>query len=132
MNKLNPLYIVALFFTVLLISFFYLDMKRSDYTLKVKKLELLKNSSKQYVEYKSNWDNRKFVENTINKILKSRSFRNQKVLKASTARVLKVKIESKDKKVLNEFLNKVLNKKLLIKKLRLEKDFISLEIGLKI
>ena len=42
---------------------------------------------------------------------------------------LKVKIESKDSKVLNDFLNRVLNKQLIIEKMELQKDYIALEIG---
>ena len=38
---------------------------------------------------------------------------------------------SDSKNILNGFLNKILNKKLIIKKLELDKSYIDLEIGLK-
>ncbi len=132
MNKLNPLYIIVIFVVVFIASTFFLINQKKTYEDKLVELTNVSKSAKEYTAYKSNWNNKAFVERTINKILDGRSFRNQKVLKALTPKVLKVKLESSNQKVLNEFLNKVLNKKLLIKKLQLEKDFISLEIGLRI
>ena len=58
-------------------------------------------------------------------------FSNQKILKASTNELLKLKIQSDDPKILDSFLNKVLNKELAIKKLEIEKRYINLEIEIK-
>ena len=64
-------------------------------------------------------------------ILKNKIFSNQKILKASTNELIKLKIESDDPKILDNFLNKILNKELAIKKLEIEKRYINLEIGIK-
>ena len=64
-------------------------------------------------------------------ILKNKIFSNQKILKASTNELIKLKIESDDPKILDNFLNTILNKELAIKKLEIEKRYINLEIGIK-
>lgn len=131
MNKLNPIYIIALFITILFVSFFLLENKKDEYTLKLKQLNTIEQTAKEYKELKSHWSNESFINSTLDQILKNRMFRNQKVLRAKTQEVIKIKIQSSDSKILDSFLNKVLNKKLIIKKLELNKSYINLEIGLK-
>lgn len=58
-------------------------------------------------------------------------FLDQKILRAKVNNVIKLKIESNDPKILDNFLNKILNKPLQINKLELDKSFINLEIGVK-
>lgn len=131
MNKVNPLYIIALFVTIVFISFFLLQNQKDEYSSKLEELNIIEYKVKQYKEYKSNWDNESFVNKTLDQILKNRMFKNQKVLKATTDGAIKIKMESSDPKILNSFLNKVLNKKLIIKKLELNKTYVNLEIGFK-
>lgn len=131
MNKLNPIYIIALFATILFVSFFLLGNEKEIYSKKLNEVNEIEIKSKQFKEYKSNWNNERFVNKTLDKILKSRIYSNQKVFRVKTKNVIKVKMQSSDPKILNSFLNKILNKKLIIKKLELDKSFINLEIGLK-
>lgn len=131
MNRLNPLYIIALVCTITFVSFFLLNDEINKYNEKIKDVDKIKVLAKNYKEYKSNWDNKKFVENTLNKILRNSSFKNQKILKTQVNKNIRIRLESSNPRVLSKFLNMVLNKKLIIKKLDINKTYIQLEVGLK-
>lgn len=130
MNRINPLYIIALTLTVLFISLYSLNKEKITFNEKKDELSLIKKKAKDYKSYKESWINEVFVDKTLNDILKSRQFSNQKVLRAKTKNSVKVKIQSNDQNILNAFLNKILNKKLIIRKLEIEKSFINIEIGI--
>lgn len=129
MNKINPLYILALMLTLVLLSFQQLNEQKNSFNEKAKEFESLKAKAKEYRNLSNSWANKQNSINTINQIVNSSKFRKHKILKVETQKNLKVKIESKDSKVLNDFLNRVLNKQLIIEKMELQKDYIALEIG---
>jgi len=129
MNKINPLYILALMLTLVLLSFQQLNEQKNSFYEKAKEFESLKEKAKEYRNLSNSWANKQNSINTINQIVNSSKFRKHKILKVETQKNLKVKIESKDSKVLNDFLNRVLNKQLIIEKMELQKDYIALEIG---
>lgn len=129
MNKINPLYILALMLTLVLLSFQQLNEQKNSFYEKAKEFESLKAKAKEYRNLSNSWANKQNSINTINQIVNSSKFRKHKILKVETQKNLKVKIESKDSKVLNDFLNRVLNKQLIIEKMELQKDYIALEIG---
>ena len=131
MNRINPLYLIALTVTILFISLYSLNNEKTTFIEKKEELKLIQEKSKDYKSYKESWNNEAFVDKTIDNILKSRQFSNQKVLRAKTKNSLKIKIESTNPNILNIFLNKILNKKLTIKKLEIEKSFINVEIGIR-
>lgn len=130
MNRLNPLYLIALCFSILLVSFFSLSSQKENYSDKLAQIADLEVKASKYKEYKSNWNNKQFVNKTLDLILRNKSFSNQKVLRVESKDKIKLKLISSDPKILNSFLNRILNKKLIIKKLELEKTYIALEIGL--
>lgn len=131
MKRLNPLYIILLFLTFVFISFFQLNSTINEYKNAYSDYEDLKNISKNYNELKTQWNNEKYVNETLDVILKNKMFLDQKILRAKVNNVIKLKIESNDPKILDNFLNKILNKPLQINKLELDKSFINLEIGVK-
>lgn len=131
MKRLNPLYIIALFVTIVFVSFYLLANEKKEYSSKVTEFNKIQIKAKEFKDYKSNWNNEKFVNKTLDQILRSRTFSNQKVLRVKNRDRIKVKLQSSNPKILNSFLNKVLNKKLIIKKLEIDKNYINLEIGLK-
>lgn len=131
MKRLNPLYVILLFLTIAFLSFYMLNIEKDNYELKVKELEQLKVKSSDFKQLKSSWSNKEFVNKTLDQILRNKTFSNQKVLRVQTTNAIKLKMESFDPKVLDMFLNKILNKQLIIKKLELDKTYINLEIGVK-
>ena len=131
MKRLNPLYIISLFITILVISIFLLNEEKSILKEKTEELNAIQLKAKEYKSLKNSWNNEKYANDTLDLILKNKIFSNQKILKASTNELIKLKIESDDPKILDNFLNKILNKELAIKKLEIEKRYINLEIGIK-
>lgn len=131
MKRLNPLYLIALFFTITFISFFLLNSKKEQYKVDFLEYENLKEISKEYKNLTQQYKNEKYVNETLDLILKNKLFSNQKILRTKTNDVIKLRIESNDGNILDSFLNKILNKPLIIKKLQLEKNYINLEIGVK-
>lgn len=131
MNRLNPLYVVALAVTIVFVSFFLLKEEISLYNQNNNEFSNIQVKAKEYKDFKSSWNNKTFVNKTLNQILRNSSFKNQKVLRVDTDSSIKVKMISDNPKVLNSFLNRILNKKLIIKKLEIDKSFVDLEIGLK-
>lgn len=79
----------------------------------------------------SYWKNEAFVNKTIDEIVKNSMFKNEQITKTASKEGVILKIESSNPQVLDTFLNRVLNKQLVIKNLELDKNFINLEIGIK-
>lgn len=131
MKRLNPIYIIALIAVLFIISFSVLNGKKSEYEELNNQFLSLNTKAKNFKEYKKSWFDEKYIIKKINLIVKSSSFRKEKILKTQNKNSIRVKIESENPIVLNKFLNRVLNEKLRLKKLDIQKRSISFEIGLK-
>ena len=131
MNRLNPIYILALVITVFIISVFILDEKKDEYKKSNSNFNSLNVKAKEFNEYKNSWFNEDVVEKKLDSILKSSSFRKEKILTTKDKNVIRVKIESNNQKVLDRFLNRILNERFIFKKVNIQKRYISFEIGLK-
>jgi len=131
MSRLNPIYILALIGTFLIITIFMVSGKKNELNEVTSSFNTINQNGKIYNEYKNNWFDKKDVSNRIDRIIKNSMFRNEKILKSETNNLVKIKIESANQRVLSQFLNKILNEKFIIKKLELQKTYISLEIGYK-
>jgi len=131
MNKLNPLYILLFFITLLILSYIQLNIVKKDYEKISSKYENFKIDANNFKEYKKTWFNQNRVTKKLDNIVKSTSFRKEKILKAENSNIIKVKIESSSPIVLSKFLNRVLNEKFIIKKLDIKKRSILIEIGVK-
>lgn len=131
MNKLNPLYILILIITIFIISFVKLNDIKKDYDVLNREATTFKQKAKSFKEYKQTWFNKKRVTKKIDNIIKSSTFKKEKILKTQTSNMIRVKIESLNPRILNKFLNRVLNEKLIIRKLDIKKTSILFEIVLK-
>ena len=131
MNRLNPLYIVLLLFTVLFISFFSLINIKKVYSEKLEETNEIQIKAKEYNSLVSYWKNEEFIQKTLDEILKNPLFKNENIVKTETKESIKIRIETPNSQILDSFLNKILNKQLIIKKIELDKNYINLEIGIK-
>ena len=131
MNRLNPLYIILLLFTVLFISFFSLINIKKIYSEKLEETNEIQIKAKEYNSLVSYWKNEKFIQKTLDEILKNPLFKNENIVKTETKESIKIRIETPNSQILDSFLNKILNKQLIIKKMELDKNYINLEIGIK-
>ena len=131
MTRINPLYIILLFLTLFFISFYLVSNQKKLYLEKSLETIQLETKAKEYKDLSNSWKNEKFINKTLDEILKNSIFKNEKIVKTATKESIKIKIETTDSRVLDNFLNRVLNKQLIIKKLELDKNFIILEVGTK-
>ena len=128
MSRLNHLYIIALFITILLISFYLLNIEKENFFSKNSEYKSISKNAKDYQAYQRTWNNKKNINKTIDQILRNKIYVNSKISRFETKNSIKVSITSSDEKALNNFLNRVLNKQMIIKKLLIEKTNINLEI----
>lgn len=131
MNRLNPLYMILLFATIAFLSFYTSSNEKKSY---IEKIDEVKNLQAKAFEFKSlvnTWTSEKYINNTLDEILKSQTFANQQITRTATKESIKIKIQSTNPQVLDTFLNKILNKQLIIRKLELNTNFIDLEVGIK-
>ena len=131
MNRLNPLYIILLFTTILFLSFYTTSNEKSLYLEKINEVKNLQTKALEFKSLVNSWTNEKYINSTLDEILKAQIFVNQQVTKTATKEAIKIKIESANPQVLDTFLNRVLNKQLIIKKLEINSNFIDLEVGIK-
>ena len=108
MNRLNPLYLVLLFLTLVFISFFSLSNEKKLYLEKVDESRLFEQKASEYQSLISYWKNEKFINKTIDEILKNSLFKNEQITKTASKESIKIKIESSLRFLLEILMNKML------------------------
>ncbi len=131
MSRLNPLYIILLFVTITFLSFYISSKQKDVYFEKIDETKFLQTKALEFKSLVNTWTNEKYINNTLDEILKAPLFANLQITRTATKQMIKIKIDSTNPVVLDNFLNRVLNKQLIIKKLELETNSINLEIGIK-
>ena len=131
MNRLNPLYLILLFVTIVFLSFYLIISEKKVFNYKVNESRDLQIKALEFKNLTTTWTNEKYINNILDEILKSQIFANQQITKTATKESIKIKIASSNQQVLDAFLNKILNKQLIIKKIVLDSNFIDLEVGIK-
>jgi hypothetical protein len=131
MNRLNPLYIILLFITIVFLSFYSISNEKKAYYKKVEETKQLEIKALEFNDLVNAWTSEKYINSTLDEILKSQVFAKEKISRSATKELIKIEIDSANSEILDIFLNKVLNKKLIIKKMQLDKNSINMEIGIK-
>lgn len=131
MNRLNPLYIILLFITIVFLSFYSISNGKKNYYKKVEETKELEIKALEFKNSVNTWTSEKYVNNILDEILKSQIFAIEQISRSSTKELIKIKIDSANPEILDIFLNKILNKQLIIKKMQVDKNSINLEIGIK-
>ncbi len=132
MNKINPIYIISLVFVLFLFSLSLLSSSKNTLNTVESELKELNKLSLEYKEYKNNWFNKEEIEKRVDRLVKSISFKDEKILVSQSENIIKIRIQSKNEEILEKFLKRVLNEKFILKKLNVKKDSIYLEIGVKV
>lgn len=131
MNRLNPLYILLSIIIINILTYAFLEDKKDIYFEKIDQSEKLELKIKEYTNVTNFYKNLNFINKTIDEILNSPTFRTEDIIKISTKETILIKFNSISHDKLDNFINKILNKQLIIKKLELEQNSINLEVGLK-
>lgn len=131
MKRINPIYILGLIIVLFIGSYTSLNNKKEEFRNSTKEINTLSKKAKNYKDYKDTWFNEKTIIKRVDSIIKNPSFRKEKILKSQTENKIRIKMESQNPRILNRFLNRMLNEKFIFKKLDIQKSSITLEIGLK-
>ena len=131
MNRLNPLYILLSIIIINILTYAFLEDKKDIYFEKIDQSEKLELKIKEYTNVTNFYKNLNFINKTIDEILNSPTFKTEDIIKISTKETILIKFNSMSHDKLDNFINKILNKQLIIKKLELEQNSINLEVGLK-
>ncbi|MCT7610230.1 hypothetical protein N5U14_05185 [Aliarcobacter butzleri] len=131
MNRINPLYIIGLFLVLVLISFISLSNQKNLFYNKKNQLSDLEIKFKEYYDISNFWKNEKYINETIDEILNSSLLKNEDIVKIVTKDNIKLKLETASEQNLDSFLNMILNKQLIIRKLEIKRTMVNVEIGLR-
>lgn len=131
MNRLNPIYILALVFTLFIISIVLFNDKKNEFKSLNSQLSSFQLKIENFKEYKKTWFNENKTINKIDSILRNPVFQKEKILRTQTKGLIKIKIESSNPRILSRFLNRFLNETLIIKRLNVQKSSISMDIEVK-
>ncbi|MDN5108105.1 hypothetical protein PJV93_11405 [Aliarcobacter butzleri] len=131
MNRINPLYIIGLFLVLVLISFISLSNQKNLFYNKKNQLSDLEIRFKEYYDISNFWKNEKYINETIDEILNSSLLKNEDIVKIVTKDNIKLKLETTSEQNLDSFLNMILNKQLIIRKLEIKRTMVNVEIGLR-
>ncbi|MCG3675300.1 hypothetical protein L5F46_11005 [Aliarcobacter butzleri] len=131
MNRINPLYIIGLFLVLVLISFISLSNQKNLFYNKKNQLSDLEIRFKEYYDISNFWKNEKYINETIDEILNSSLLKNEDIVKIVTKDNIKLKLETASEQNLDSFLNMILNKQLIIRKLEIKRTMVNVEIGLR-
>lgn len=130
MNRINPLYLLALFCMLTAYSFSLLQEKKQDFLSHNEAFNQLSHKAKEYKSLKKNNINKNTVIKTINQITTDSRFKKAKINTKKSTKSISLKIQTQDFKLLNRFVNRVLNEKLTILKLEIKTNKINMEVGL--
>lgn len=125
-NKINPLYILAFFITLCLISYVELSNKKDEISKKNIEFTQFKNEVKSLQTLKTRWGETN-SENIINSI---RSMSKEIEYKNFRSKVV-LTLNSSNTKLQERFVNKILNSNLKIKRFDLKEQIVVFEIGKK-
>ena len=124
-------WVILLFVTFAFLSFYTSSNQKEAYIEKLNEVKNLQIKALEFRNLVNTWRNEKYINSTLDEILRSQIFANQQIIRTSTKEAIKIRIHSVNPQVLDTFLNKILNKQLIIKKLELNTNFIDLEVGSK-
>jgi len=126
MNKTNPLYILLLFIVLFIVSI----IKYNQNNTKLQEITLQYNQAnqlaKQYNENNKIWNN-KNISSDIKKLAKSLNISTIQI--TTKNKITTIRISSLSTYLINKFINKLLNKKWNINKLKITNNFIMVQIS---
>ncbi len=129
MKRINPLYLILLFLTLVFISFYVLQDKHKQLNTTFKEYQNIQQKAQTYKSLKSKWTNKNFVNKEIQKISKNSMFKNISINNGKNK--IELSLQSDNPKTLEAFINKILNKPFIIKKMNIQQKNISLQLGVK-
>lgn len=129
MNRINPVYVLIGLFIIAFLSFVMVSSKKSEFERETQSLFTFKQKAKVYSDLSENWNNADKIKDTLNKVLNNSKFKQLNISRVDKDNSIKIKFSTKDPRIVDSFVNKILNEKLQIKRLDVTLFDVSLEIG---
>ena len=129
MKNINPLFMLFASFFIFLISIYSLNIANKNYNIQKENYKNYKNVALEYKRIKEEWINIKSQRKLIEKLLLNNKIKTASIKVVS--KTLKVGISNINTNKLHRFINKLLNTKLSIYKLKFTKNYIEFEVGVR-
>jgi len=124
---IDPLFLLVSSLFIFLLSLYILSNTKNQKIQSYNEFNKNAKTINQYSSLKSSWIDKKIQLEKINKLIKVLHIKNAKIIQNSN----KITVEIKSNiNTLHRFLNKLLNEKLNIVKLKISKDTLRFEVGL--
>ncbi len=130
MNRINPLHILLILVIITILSFYFLNTKKNNMKIESKKINLFKEKVFLYKDLKKSWYNQKEIMKQVNFILNDSKLSGENINTTFNKKSVKIKLNFSNKKIVNYFINKLLNKKLRIKNLNITSTEVFVEVAL--
>ncbi len=128
MNRLKPMYILLFSFVLFLYSIINLNLVNNKLTQTKKESTKYLKIANKYKDLKISWGDIKNQEKRIYSIIKISNIQNANIVK--TGKTIKIDIKNLTPRVLDKFINKILNEKIVVDNLILTKSSLTMEVGI--
>jgi hypothetical protein len=128
MNKVNPLFVLIVTIIILFISIFYKQQEQQRLSILNEDYKSLEIVAKKFTSMDKSYQNSEHIMKTIENVIGKSNIKNVDITKNKSKIILEIK--NSNSRSLNNFVNKVLNEKLNIKKFQLQEDKLLIEVGL--
>ena len=130
MNRVNPLHVLLILLIITFFSFYLSNNKKKNIQIETKKINIFKEKIYLYKNLKKSWYNQKETMKQVNFILNDSKLSNENIDTSFNKKSVKIKLNFSNKKMVNYFVNKLLNKKLRITNLNITNTQVFVEVAL--
>lgn len=130
MNKINPLYILALFIMLTMVSFNFVNDGRTELIKNNGMLNHFKKDVLEYNQLKSNLTTKKERLSSLDVIIRDSDFIKANISSNIQKNRAVIKLVTSNKETMQTFLNRFLNKNIKINRMEATKKYITVEVEL--
>ena len=131
MRKINPLFVAAGLFFLIIIGIINMKNKSVEFDNSIVQSNDMTMIVNNYKDMKENWFDDKKIDTKINKILNDKYFKNTKINKIVLENSIKLNLRTSNKETLGVFIANIMNEKFEINKFEFSDSSVSFEIGVR-
>ena len=129
MKNINPLFLLIASLFIFLISIYSLNIANSNYNIEKNNYKKFENIALEYKMLKKDWIDIKAQKKIIEKLLLNNNIKTASIKENKNN--LKINIVNISTAKLHKLINKLLNTKLSVSKLKFTKNYLEFEVGIK-
>ncbi len=122
MNKINPIYILAFFVLVLIITIIQTNAIQREIVATTQLVSSIKQNGQEIASLKKHWKDSKQTLQRIEAILNQPPFKQKVVQKKRKANSYSLALHHLDAPLLDKFVSKMLNEYIIVKKITIERS----------